>query len=423
MSRRSPILFLTILVVGVAVAQHWEFEQVDSLPAGWGVGIRRRPDGGLQLCYSTSQPRAVWFAFKDSIWHREIVDTFDGAPSFDVSQDGKVAMVYAQFLVVKYAVRTDTGWVTEEVTRWGLSPKMSFDLDNSPFVLYASSYPLVYAAWRTDSGWISEVAVPPTPGLVGEGWCSFGPAAFDSGNHPWVCAGEDVEFNSQLWWGFVHLRTKRDTWEEVWTVGGSHRHSVGLAVAVDPLDAAVPCYYLGPEGSIYVSSEVVEQAWALQAALRFDEAGQPHVAYPSVWEGVRYAYRTSLGWHVTTVDTGWAACCDFVLSDDGQPIVAYCRSDGVWLAKGEDVVGVAQQIPVVVPRSRDATIVRGSLSLPGSSSSLPTSSLLDATGRKVVDLRPGENDIRHVAPGVYFVRSAGSGERSAVSVRKVVVQR
>ncbi len=67
--------------------------------------------------------------------------------------------------------------------------------------------------------------------------------------------------------------------------------------------------------------------------------------------------------------------------------------------------------------------------------------LLDASGRVVMDLQPGENDIRHLAPGVYFVvtpsplpsppegermkergvRSAVSGTRSAV--RKVVIQR
>jgi hypothetical protein len=67
--------------------------------------------------------------------------------------------------------------------------------------------------------------------------------------------------------------------------------------------------------------------------------------------------------------------------------------------------------------------------------------LLDISGRKVMDLQPGPNDIRHVAPGVYFVftpspqpsppegerrkergpRSAASGKRSEVI--KVVIQR
>jgi hypothetical protein len=53
--------------------------------------------------------------------------------------------------------------------------------------------------------------------------------------------------------------------------------------------------------------------------------------------------------------------------------------------------------------------------------------LLDATGRKVMELQEGPNDIRHLAPGVYFLKDEGGrlkdepGGRTAV--RKVVVQR
>jgi len=47
--------------------------------------------------------------------------------------------------------------------------------------------------------------------------------------------------------------------------------------------------------------------------------------------------------------------------------------------------------------------------------------LLDACGRKVMDLKSGPNDVRHIAPGIYFVRTAESGGRSAV--HKVVIQR
>jgi len=58
--------------------------------------------------------------------------------------------------------------------------------------------------------------------------------------------------------------------------------------------------------------------------------------------------------------------------------------------------------------------------------------LLDVAGRKVLNLRPGSNDVRHLAPGVYFCRQtagfASSAEPSAVSrepsaVTKVVIQR
>jgi hypothetical protein len=62
--------------------------------------------------------------------------------------------------------------------------------------------------------------------------------------------------------------------------------------------------------------------------------------------------------------------------------------------------------------------------------------LLDIAGRKVMSLQPGENDIRRLAPGVYFVREEGPrGEPSdgtcedaeqgsqGSSVRKFVIQR
>ena len=40
--------------------------------------------------------------------------------------------------------------------------------------------------------------------------------------------------------------------------------------------------------------------------------------------------------------------------------------------------------------------------------------LLDATGHRVLELHPGENDVRRLAPGVYFARDASS-------VRRVVI--
>ena len=45
------------------------------------------------------------------------------------------------------------------------------------------------------------------------------------------------------------------------------------------------------------------------------------------------------------------------------------------------------------------------------------------SGRKVMVLLPGANDVRHLAPGVYFVREASGVKREASSVRKVVVTR
>jgi hypothetical protein len=58
----------------------------------------------------------------------------------------------------------------------------------------------------------------------------------------------------------------------------------------------------------------------------------------------------------------------------------------------------------------EATIVRGGLFLSEASSHKPQASswLLDISGRKVLDLRPGANDVSGLAPGVYFVRQEGN---------------
>ena len=48
--------------------------------------------------------------------------------------------------------------------------------------------------------------------------------------------------------------------------------------------------------------------------------------------------------------------------------------------------------------------------------------LPDVSGRKVLDLHPGANDLRALAPGVYFVREA-QAQAQAQAIRKVVVTR
>ncbi len=73
-----------------------------------------------------------------------------------------------------------------------------------------------------------------------------------------------------------------------------------------------------------------------------------------------------------------------------------------------------------------ATVIRSVLTLPEAVSgkrSAGSAQLLDISGRKVLTLHPGANDVRSLAPGVYFIRErlAVGGERSAVY--KVVIAR
>jgi hypothetical protein len=88
-------------------------------------------------------------------------------------------------------------------------------------------------------------------------------------------------------------------------------------------------------------------------------------------------------------------------------------------AIGDTVSGVAEGCkPQASSRKPAATIVRGVLNLQSAVYSLQSEvALLDAAGRKVLDLEPGANDVRALAPGVYFIRM-GLGK-----TQKVVVTR
>ena len=70
------------------------------------------------------------------------------------------------------------------------------------------------------------------------------------------------------------------------------------------------------------------------------------------------------------------------------------------------------------------TVIRGVLVLGGVGSRQNTADraeLLDVSGRRVMNMKPGANDVSRLSPGVYFVTEYGS--RCPVHARKVVVTR
>jgi hypothetical protein len=84
--------------------------------------------------------------------------------------------------------------------------------------------------------------------------------------------------------------------------------------------------------------------------------------------------------------------------------------------------GIAEGPVARAPGARVPAVVRGSLRLPPGPGSPARRSLLDASGRRVLELRPGPNDVRRLAPGVYFVRASGAGS-DVSGVTRVVVTR
>ncbi|MBM3313676.1 hypothetical protein FJY70_03675 [candidate division WOR-3 bacterium] len=87
------------------------------------------------------------------------------------------------------------------------------------------------------------------------------------------------------------------------------------------------------------------------------------------------------------------------------------------------VIGIQEMPSGEVQRSnRVATVSRNVLYLPQSTSSSP-SCLLDVSGRKVLDLHPGANDLRRLSPGVYFVREQPAVGDERATVIKIAIAR
>jgi YVTN family beta-propeller protein len=71
-----------------------------------------------------------------------------------------------------------------------------------------------------------------------------------------------------------------------------------------------------------------------------------------------------------------------------------------------------------------STMVRGEIRLrPAADGLRQEAGLIDTRGGRVMALRTGANDVRRVAPGVYFVRSDAGAERGSPRMIKVVVVR
>jgi hypothetical protein len=103
--------------------------------------------------------------------------------------------------------------------------------------------------------------------------------------------------------------------------------------------------------------------------------------------------------------------------DPDHPCIGADEYGGGAVAEGSHTLDA----PRITP---EATIVRGILILTPDISNLTSDvALHDFSGRKVMDLKPGDNDVSRLSPGVYFVRTRGQGARGEGPGEKVVITR
>lgn len=175
-----------------------------------------------------------------------------------------------------------------------------------------------------------------------------------------------------------------------------------------------PCgLVLDPDANVYVSGSGTgpSNSWDV-VTIKYDSAGNQQwlerFDMPSMFDEAYVMAVTRQG----TVYVGGRTDNDTTGID--YLTLAYGSAGTV-----EETPNHAARTPDMVP-----TIVRGVLMYQPTAGSLrPTAELMDIAGRRVTDLKSGDNDIRHIAPGVYFLRDASGVMPDASCVTKVVVAR
>jgi hypothetical protein len=107
------------------------------------------------------------------------------------------------------------------------------------------------------------------------------------------------------------------------------------------------------------------------------------------------------------------ACAVKALSDLGEP---YAINEAGGTPDARRITPGATLVRGILNLPRDMT------ELPGNSDRVPRLALFDALGRRVLDLKPGPNDVSSLAPGVYFIRKQGPGVQGFEGSRVVVTK-
>ncbi len=418
------------------IAGYWEFEQVDSGSLGSYVAIDKMSDGTIWLAY-VNRNSAVRLAHKDSVWVYEDLDTALVRPpfSFDIGAGDVIGVVGSGRL----AERRDSVWSSEALPMSG--GILSYDPASRPSLTFRAlvdSVDNVCLALRTDSSWdISVVrAVPPYPllRLSRAYWRQHGDCALMVA----VTWGELIQQY------FVALHRRDDgIWTERGLAGGLDGGGCGFAALADTSDSIHTFWSASDRWTnVLVCDDFVLDSFAGIGAACLDDHGRMQCVWARAGR-LKFAIQAGS----PRLDTGCSVeWCDITTDTLSEPAIAFCRSDGaIWVAHGVGIVGLSEEQgwPAVRSLPRAVTIVSGVLvlgelgtrsELPGRNSVMSRAVLLDISGRKVMDLHLGANDVSSVAPGVYFVvtpspsSSPPEGERAwvrgrAASATKVVITR
>jgi len=428
-------LLALAVAASAALAWDWQFELVDTSGSRSDPQFTGSPDGVLHFCYFDGPHREhVVHSFYDSTWHREQ----PGMPQWpmdwdmDVGPHGEVgACVASASMEPRYEVweKHGTAWTGDSVPfAVRDSVFLAFDTSGAPGVAFGPGfyqpYPYVYAH-RTDSTWTAETA------LVSGSSRYLQHLVHTAENEPCLLV---CRYEIAISYALEVYRKQGDSWPMTELVSGWRGGAAFKAWASRPDSGISVCFSYGDEqnpdqfcyGEPGRAPLVLEWVWVSTAAMALDELGRPHIAYV-LGDSLVCVWQDDQLWHRSAVCGAAGLSLAGIAQSGYRPVIGFVDSlNHVWVARavpsGIQERGV-RNVPDVTPT---ATIVHAVLWLASATSRKPQAAswLLDVSGRKVLDLHPGANDVRALAAGVYFVcKGAGTREQVGDRVSKIVVTR
>ena len=415
---QTKIITCLVLFVAAAVAQSWDQQMVDSA-SSWGfVEMVRGNDGVLWLAYVTPNSN-IRVARFDTAW------SYEDLPAAALPPNGTDWSTFRQSLALgpegrpgiavtgRLAERTDSGWVVESLPMTVMWPRLTYDTQGRAALAFLDDTS-VGVAVRETTGWRSLPRLGRDTGyLMGDGVDCL---AFRRSGTPMFSYWAGYSMGGMIEWGeWDVFELQGVSWRGIRAGGGVDAGGYAFAILTDTSDSV----HIGfSEGGQWIQDRTCYDddyldVGTASAAAVLDSLDRPQ----AVWlasGGIKHGFRTGY-WHTGLIPgTTGVQCCDIVLGDDDQPIVAYVAADGsVWVARGAQVVAV-EDGPGPVPVGLRASVVRDELVLSGTAAA----ELLDLSGRRAAQLRPGANDVSGLDAGVYFVRRANEPQ-----THKIVIAR
>jgi hypothetical protein len=419
---------LVLLLAALAAGQTWIVEQIDSTAAAQSpVELVKAADGRLWAGYQADSGVARVACLTDSGWG--ITDVCKATVPLPFDRPFLAAGPHGELCLSCYG---DSGLCRLVSDTWQREPypdstfgTVAYDTAGRLHGSYERQVSEFWAGHQTDSGWTSGLVV--YMGVFGYFYITVECFTVAADGSPWDYVYTFWDWSQHVWSEQSSLMHQcGDTWVEV-------RHGSDLPLAIVPHGDSVGYVTIDSLGISCDGEHVAGVVGNSVGGLAYTAADVPLVAWVPRFAPADipfFAFKTNR-WHVEAIPgPAGVGGVDIEVNDIGQVVIVYSTEDsGLWCARGADVVGARESPePQASSWKPMPTIIRGVLFLPkmgtAPSGAVPTfgPSLLDISGRNVLDLHAGANDVRALAPGVYFIRAV-SREPSAVGCQKVVIAR